>query len=66
MPENLRLRHDCAWTTATACLDPIAYCFGEPEQRQLHRLFYEAVQAALAYYDRHAARESAKLTPSCN
>jgi hypothetical protein len=66
MPENLRLRHDCCQALATACVEPVAHLYREEERRELHRLFYEAAQAALVYYDRHALRETSRLTPSGN
>lgn len=61
-----RLKHDCSWALASACLEKIAHRYRDEERRELHRLFYEAAQAALLWYERSAERERQRLGPSPN
>jgi hypothetical protein len=64
MKKNLRLCHDISFSMASACLSRINYRPGE--ERELHKMFYEACQAALEYYEAHTEREQRRLSPSKN
>jgi hypothetical protein len=61
---NHRLKHDIAFSAASACLDRMNYWPGE--ERALHKFFYEAFMAALDCYEQHEERERRRLQPSAN
>jgi hypothetical protein len=60
------LLHDCAFAGAKACLDAVAGCIREDEQRDAAEAFYEVIKAVIEKYELMLERRDRRLYPSRN